>query len=86
MRIPFLTKAASSRRTASKESRAAKPLAAAYYPDWSSDSFPPSKLDFSKFDILLFGKYYLSTELGLIADICALCSVCDPEFVEQDQL
>lgn len=54
MWIPFLTKA-SSRKTASKEARAAKPLAAAYYPDWSSGSFPPSKLDFSKFDILLFG-------------------------------
>ena len=33
----------------------ATPIAAAYYPDWSSDSNPPSSLDFSKFDILLFG-------------------------------
>ena len=34
---------------------ATTPIAAAYYPDWSSDSNPPSSLDFSKFDILLFG-------------------------------
>lgn len=30
-------------------------IAAAYYPDWSAGSFPPEKLDFSKFDILFFG-------------------------------
>ncbi|KAF7297934.1 Glycoside hydrolase family 18 protein [Mycena chlorophos] len=29
-------------------------IAAAYYPDWSTDQFPPGDLDFSKFDILLF--------------------------------
>ncbi|KAH9939318.1 glycoside hydrolase family 18 protein [Epithele typhae] len=29
-------------------------IAAAYYPDWSSDQFPPSSLDFSKFDILFY--------------------------------
>ncbi|KAG7443202.1 glycoside hydrolase family 18 protein [Guyanagaster necrorhizus] len=29
-------------------------VAAAYYPDWSSWSNPPSKMDFSKFDILFF--------------------------------
>ena len=33
----------------------ATPIAAAYYPDWASDSNPPGSLDFSKFDILLFG-------------------------------
>ncbi|KAM5542384.1 hypothetical protein V8D89_003843 [Ganoderma adspersum] len=32
----------------------ATPIAAAYYPDWASDSNPPASLDFSKFDILLF--------------------------------
>ena len=63
MWVPFLSKAANSRKTVSKEARATKPLAAAYYPDWSSDTFPPSKLDFSKFDILLFGKE-LSSNAG----------------------
>ncbi|KAF7362246.1 Glycoside hydrolase family 18 protein [Mycena venus] len=29
-------------------------VAAAYYPDWSADSFPPESLDYSKFDILNF--------------------------------
>lgn len=36
----------------------ATPIAAAYYPDWASDSNPPAALDFSKFDILLFGTYF----------------------------
>ena len=39
----------------SRLSAQATSIAAAYYPDWSSDSNPPNKLDFSKFDILLFG-------------------------------
>ncbi|KAK7057565.1 glycoside hydrolase family 18 protein [Favolaschia claudopus] len=29
-------------------------IAAAYYPDWSAGTFPPEKLDYSKFDILFF--------------------------------
>jgi len=29
-------------------------IAAAYYPDWSADAFPPEGLDYSKFDILNF--------------------------------
>lgn len=33
------------------------PIAAAYYPAWSTDSNPPEKLDFSKFDILFYGKF-----------------------------
>ncbi|KAJ7287158.1 glycoside hydrolase [Mycena rebaudengoi] len=35
-------------------STAATFIAAAYYPDWSVDSFPPEGLDYSKFDILFF--------------------------------
>lgn len=35
---------------------AASPIAAAYYPDWSADSWPPESLDYSKFDILFFGE------------------------------
>lgn len=31
-------------------------IAAAYYPDWSADSVSPESLDYSKFDILFFGK------------------------------
>ena len=31
-------------------------IAAAYYPDWSADSWPPESLDYSKFDILFFGE------------------------------
>ncbi|KAJ7686545.1 glycoside hydrolase [Mycena rosella] len=29
-------------------------IAAAYYPDWSADSFPPEGLNYSKFDVLFF--------------------------------
>lgn len=35
---------------------ATAPIYASYYPDWASDQIPPNTLDFSKFDILLFGK------------------------------
>lgn len=35
----------------------ATPIAAAYYVDWAAGSFPPEKLDFSKFDILFFGTH-----------------------------
>ena len=31
-------------------------VAAAYYPDWSADSWPPECLDYSKFDVLFFGR------------------------------
>ncbi|TFY53141.1 hypothetical protein EVJ58_g9619 [Rhodofomes roseus] len=58
MRIPFLSnsdrRSTSSRKASSMQTRATTPVAAAYYPDWSSDSFPPSSLDYSKFDMLLF--------------------------------
>jgi chitinase len=40
-------------------STAATFIAAAYYPDWSANSFPPERLDYSKFDILFFGMYAL---------------------------
>ncbi|KAJ7496882.1 glycoside hydrolase [Mycena latifolia] len=46
-----------SRKTAQKlgeVTAAATFIAAAYYPDWSADSFPPEGLDYSKFDLLLF--------------------------------
>ncbi|KAJ6589903.1 glycoside hydrolase family 18 protein [Mycena vulgaris] len=44
-----------SRKTAEELiSAAAKFIAAAYYPSWTADSFPPEKLDYSKFDILFF--------------------------------
>ncbi|KAF8064330.1 glycoside hydrolase family 18 protein [Lyophyllum atratum] len=33
---------------------AATPIAAAYYVDWAAGSFPPEKVNFSKFDILFF--------------------------------
>ncbi|EMD40292.1 glycoside hydrolase family 18 protein [Gelatoporia subvermispora B] len=33
---------------------ASTPIAAAYYPDWATDTNPPQSLDFTKFDILLF--------------------------------
>lgn len=32
-----------------------KPVAAAYYASWASDTNPPHTIDFSKFDILFFG-------------------------------
>lgn len=61
MRLPFLTsrarKTTSSRLSAMDASpvqkRAATPVAAAYFPDWAG--LTPSSLDFSKFDILMFG-------------------------------
>ena len=31
------------------------PVAAAYYPDWATGTISPQDIDFSKFDILLFG-------------------------------
>ncbi|KAJ6589902.1 glycoside hydrolase family 18 protein [Mycena vulgaris] len=46
-----------SRKTAQQPSAvtaAATFIAAAYYPDWSADAFPPESLDYSKFDILFF--------------------------------
>jgi chitinase len=33
-------------------------VAAAYYPDWSADTVPPESLDYSRFDILFFGKLF----------------------------
>ncbi|KAI0076958.1 glycoside hydrolase family 18 protein [Panus rudis PR-1116 ss-1] len=39
---------------AQTEIAAASPVAAAYYPDWVVDSWPPENLDYSKFDILFF--------------------------------
>lgn len=44
---------------------ATTPVAAAYYPDWSADSVPPESLDYSKFDILFFGK---SIIVGVLFD------------------
>ncbi|KAJ7019323.1 glycoside hydrolase [Mycena alexandri] len=44
-----------SRKTAQKlgeVTAAATFIAAAYYPDWSADTFPPEGLDYSRFDIL----------------------------------
>jgi chitinase len=32
------------------------PVAATYYPTWAAEDHPPEKLDFSKFDIIFFGK------------------------------
>ena len=33
-----------------------KPIAASYYPAWASDTVAPSDIDFSKFDVIFFGK------------------------------
>lgn len=38
---------------------AKKPVAAAYYASWASDSNPPHTIEFSKFDILFFGGWYI---------------------------
>jgi chitinase len=38
---------------------ASSPIAAAYYPDWSADSWPPESLDYSKFDVIFFGACFL---------------------------
>ncbi|KAF9458111.1 glycoside hydrolase family 18 protein [Collybia nuda] len=43
-------------------------IAAAYYPDWSAGSFPPEKLDFSKFDILFFAFAIPNSSSGLTWD------------------
>ncbi|KAL4266563.1 glycosyl hydrolase 18 family protein [Pleurotus pulmonarius] len=39
---------------APKDAEAKRPVAAAYYTSWSAWSNPPSKIDFSKFDILFY--------------------------------
>lgn len=33
-----------------------KPIAASYYPAWASGTVAPSDIDFSKFDVIFFGK------------------------------
>ncbi|RDB17716.1 Oviduct-specific glycoprotein [Hypsizygus marmoreus] len=43
----------------------ATPIAAAYYVDWAAGSFPPEKLDFSKFDILFFAFATPSSSSGI---------------------
>ncbi|KAK7026409.1 hypothetical protein VNI00_015644 [Paramarasmius palmivorus] len=40
------------------EAEASNLIAAAYYPDWSVWDVPPESIDFSKFDILFFGKCF----------------------------
>ncbi|EED79284.1 hypothetical protein POSPLDRAFT_93624 [Postia placenta Mad-698-R] len=50
------------------EQRATKPVAAAYYPDWASDTNAPSDLDFSKFDILLFAFATPNSDSGITYD------------------
>ncbi|PPQ82293.1 hypothetical protein CVT25_008443 [Psilocybe cyanescens] len=45
---------ASDGATSNEPERTTKPIAAAYYPSWASDTSPPHKIDFSKFDILFF--------------------------------
>ncbi|KAJ7797708.1 glycoside hydrolase family 18 protein [Mycena olivaceomarginata] len=57
-----------SRKTAETLSTAAATfVSAAYYPSWS-DSFPPEKLDYSKFDILFFAFAIPSTSFTLTWD------------------
>lgn len=36
------------------------PVAAAYYPDWATGTIAPQDIDFSRFDILLFGTLFMS--------------------------
>ncbi|KAG6826567.1 hypothetical protein H0H93_016404, partial [Arthromyces matolae] len=43
-------------------------IAASYYPDWVSDSYPPESLDFSKFDIIFFAFATPSSSYGLAFD------------------
>ncbi|KAI0336889.1 glycoside hydrolase [Trametopsis cervina] len=47
---------------------AASPIAAAYYPDWSADSWPPESLDYSKFDILFFAFATPNSSSGISYD------------------
>lgn len=44
------------------------PVAAAYYPWWSVYNYPPENLDYSKFDILFFGR---CSSLGFASSDCA---------------
>ncbi|KAF9484200.1 glycoside hydrolase family 18 protein [Pholiota conissans] len=41
-------------KVANEPDSSTKYIAASYYPSWSSDSFPPHTIDFSKFDVLFF--------------------------------
>lgn len=36
------------------------PVSGSYYPDWSADVLPPAAVDFSKFNLIYFGKPLLS--------------------------
>ncbi|KAI0658625.1 glycoside hydrolase family 18 protein [Cubamyces menziesii] len=49
-----LSRKAALETQAKLSAQATTPLYASYYPDWSSGQIPPSSLDFSKFDIILF--------------------------------
>ena len=59
-------------------------VAAAYYPDWSADSWPPESLDYSKFDVLFFGETILAH--GAFLSAHDLGSVCNAQLVRRYQL
>ena len=70
-----------------------KLVAAAYYPDWSADSWPPESLDYSKFDILFYGEHVplllvvtAAADEYVSHDAMHVKSVCDAEFVVWDSL
>lgn len=65
---------------------AASPIAAAYYPDWVVDSWPPEKLDFSKFDILFFGMQGIWFICFVTSDNQSLISLCYAELLERHLL
>ena len=83
MRLPFLSSRA--RRSTNSRSpavgpsplqRRASPVAAAYFPDWASVT--PSSLDFSKFDILMFGRSCRTPLNPCGADVPALLAFATP--------
>lgn len=52
----MVSKGALASRRALHDEDIRKPIAASYYPAWASGTVAPSDIDFSKFDVIFFGK------------------------------
>ena len=70
--------------TAMLKATSTTPVAAAYYPDWATGTIAPQDIDFSKFDILLFGTSSRPVSVDTSRDTEHLhChSVCDAKLVQ----
>ena len=53
----MVSKGALVSRPASNDEDIRKPIAASYYPAWASGTVAPNDINFSKFDVIFFGKF-----------------------------